>query len=409
MTMRILFLSRWYPFPYDNGSKIRIWNLLKVLRAEHEVAFVSFAAEAVPAPALAAMQALCDAVHVVPYHGFRPGSLRARLGFFSPMPRSVIDTFSPEMSAAVEEVAASWKPDLVIASQIDMLRYALAVKNVGRVLEELELAVLYEAYQHEARGAARLRKGLTWWKLDRYLRQTLPAFDLVTVVSPREQELARRVCPQRTPVQIVPNGADLTALAQVAAPPQPGTLIYSGALSFSANYDAVHYFLRDIFPLILAQAPDTRLFITGSTQGVAIDQLPQMPNVHFTGYLESVWPAVAASWVSVVPLRLGGGTRLKVIESLALGTPVVATAKGAEGLDLTAGAEIAVADTPQHFAEQVLALLRDADLRHRFSARGRHAVRRYDWAVIGRNLNGLLAGVAPRRQLQALASEQRGS
>jgi hypothetical protein len=73
------------------------------------------------------------------------------------MPRSVIDTFSPEMSAAVEEVAASWKPDLVIASQIDMLRYALAVKNVGRVLEELELAVLYEAYQHEARGAARLR------------------------------------------------------------------------------------------------------------------------------------------------------------------------------------------------------------------------------------------------------------
>lgn len=407
--MRVLFLSRWYPFPYDNGSKIRIWNLLKALRADHEVAFVSFTTESVPAPALAAMQSLCDEVRAVPYHGFRPGSLRARLGFFSPTPRSVIDTFSPEMLATVEEVATSWKPDLVIASQIDMLRYALAVNDVGRVLEELELAVPYEAYQRESRGLARLRKGLTWWKLDRYLRQTLPAFDLVTVVAPGEQELAQRISPQRTPVQIVPNGADLAALAQVGTTPQPGTLIYSGALSFSANYDAVHYFLADIFPLILAQAPDTRLLITGSTQGVAIDQLPQRPNVHFTGYLESVWPAVAGSWVSVVPLRLGGGTRLKVIESLALGTPVVATPKGAEGLGLVAGAEIAVADTPQHFAEQVLALLHDADLRHRFSACGRRAVRRYDWAVIGRNLNELLAGVAPRRQVQAFTSEQRGS
>lgn len=407
--MRLLFLSRWYPFPYDNGSKIRIWNLLKALRAEHEVAFVSFAAETVSAPALAALQTLCGDVRVVPYHGFRPGSMRARLGFFSPTPRSVIDTFSPEMLATVEEIAASWKPDLVIASQIDMLRYALAVKDVGRVLEELELAVLYEAYQHESRGVARLRKGLTWWKLDHYLRQTLPAFDLVTVVAPGEQALAQRVCPEATPVHIVPNGADLATLAQVAATPQPGTLIYSGALSYNANYDAMHYFLSDIFPLILAQAPDTRLLITGSTQGVAIDRLPQMPNVHFTGYLESVWPAVAGSWISVVPLRLGGGTRLKVIESLALGTPVVATAKGAEGLGLTAGAEIVIAGTPQDFAEQVLALLHDAELRHRLSECGRHAVRRYDWAVIGRNLNELLAGVVARRQPQARTSEQRGS
>ena len=409
MTMRILFLSRWYPFPANNGARLRILNLIKALGGEYTVALVAFADAPVTEPALAAMQALCDHVRVVPYRGFRPGSVQARLGFFSPTPRSVIDTFSPEMQAAVEQIAAAWQPDLVIASELDMLRYALAVKHVGRVLEELELAVLYEALQHASWGAARLRKGLTWWKLERYLRNTLPAFDLVTVVSPREQELAQRVCPKGMPVQVVPNGADLAALAQVGATPQPGTLIYSGALSFSANYDAVHYFLRDIFPLILAQAPDTRLFITGSTQGVALDQLPQMPNVHFTGYLESVWPAVAASWVSVVPLRLGGGTRLKVIESLALGTPVVATAKGAEGLGLTADVEIAVADTPQHFAEKVLALLHDADLRRHFSEHGRAAVQRFDWAMIGRDLNELLAGVVARRQLQALASEQRGS
>jgi glycosyltransferase involved in cell wall biosynthesis len=146
--------------------------------------------------------------------------------------------------------------------------------------------------------------------------------------------------------------------------------------------------------------------ITGSTAGVALDQLPPTPNVHFTGYLESVWPAVAGSWVSVVPLRLGGGTRLKIIESLALGTPVVATTKGAEGLGLTADVEIAIADTPQHFAETVLALLHDAERRRQFSERGRTAAQRYDWAAIGRDLNDVLAGVAARCPSRAPASAQ---
>lgn len=404
--MRILFLSRWFPHPVNNGARIRIFNLLQALRIEHAVALIAFAEEDIPQASLAAMQAICDDVRVVPYHGFRPGSVRARLGFFSPTPRSVIDTFNPEMLAVVEQVAAAWRPDFVIASEIDMLRYALAVKDAGRVLEELELAVPYDAYHSAPRGVARLRKRLTWWKLERYLRRTLPDFDLVTVVSPREQELAQRVCPPSLPVRIVPNGADLVTLRQVQATPQPGTLIYSGALSYYANYDAVHYFLAEIFPLILAQAPATRLLVTGSTAGVAFDQLPQTPNVHFTGYLESVWPAVAGSWVSIVPLRLGGGTRLKIIESLALGTPVVATTKGAEGLGLTAGVEITIADTPQLFAEKVLALLRDAERRHQFSARGRTAAQRYDWAAIGRNLNDVLAGVAARRPSRAPASAQ---
>ncbi len=404
--MRILFLSRWFPHPINNGARIRIFNLLQALCAEHAVALVAFAEEDVPQASLAAMQVLCDDVHAVPYHGFRPGSVRAGLGFLAATPRSVIDTFSPEMLATVAQVAAAWRPDLVIASQIDMLRYALAVKDAGRVLEELELAVPYDAYHSAPRGVARLRKGLTWWKLARYLRQTLPAFDLVTVVSPREQELVQRVCPPSLPVRIVPNGADVATLRQVQATPQPGTLIYSGALSYSANYDAVYYFLAEIFPLILAQAPATRLLITGSTAGVALDHLPQTPNVHFTGYLESVWPAVAESWVSVVPLRLGGGTRLKIIESLALGTPVVATPKGAEGLGLTAGVEIAIADTPQHFAETVLALLHDAERRRQFSECGRNAVQRYDWAAIGRNLNDGLAGVAPRHPSRVPATVQ---
>jgi glycosyltransferase involved in cell wall biosynthesis len=343
------------------------------------------------------MCTICAEVEVVPYRAFRANSLRARLGFFSPMPRSVIDTFSQEMQQTVEQVAAKWRPDLVVASQIDMAPYALAVQTVSRMLEELELAVLYDAYQHEQHSAARLRKGLTWWKLQHYLRRILPAFDLITVVSPREQALAHRVA-SNAPVQVLPNGADLQGMRRVQVTPQPGTLIYSGALSFYANYDAVQHFLAEIFPLILARAPSTRFLVTGSIAGVAIDQLPQYPNVEFTGYLDDVWPAVASSWVSVVPLRYGGGTRLKIIESLGLGTPVVSTAKGAEGLDLRAGVDLLIADDPRSFADATLSLLNNPAQRERLSAQGQRAVERYDWASIGRTLNALVADVVRSRQ-----------
>lgn len=388
--MRILFLSRWFPHPVNNGAKIRIFNLLKTLRAEHEVALIAFADEAIPQSSLAAMQALCDDVQVVPYRRFHPTSAKARLGFFATTPRSVIDTFSPAMHATIQDVVTRWQPEIVIASQIDMAPYALTVQNAVRVFEELELAVPADAYSR-ACGMQRVRKGLTWWKLEHYLRRTLPAFDLCTVVSACERDLAIQVCPDGPPVQIVPNGADLATLSRVQTPPTPGTLIYSGALTFSANYDAVYYFLAEIFPLILAQAPETRLLVTGSTQGVAIEQLPQCPNVHFTGYLDDIWSAVAGSWLSVVPLRLGGGTRLKVLESLALGTPVVATVKGVEGLDLRADEDVMVGADPRSFANKTLALLNDAGLRQQLSTQGRSAVTRYDWASIGRQFNALLA------------------
>ncbi|MBK8797577.1 MAG: glycosyltransferase [Anaerolineales bacterium] len=361
------------------------------MRAEHEIVLASFATESVSASSLAAMQTICDEVHVIPYRGFRADSRKARLGLFSPTPRSVIDTFSQEMFDIVSAVAATWQPELVIASQIDMARYALAVENTHRVLEELELAVPYDAYQNERHLLTRLRKGLTWWKLERYLRRTLSAFDLCTVVSVGERELVSKVCPATLPVHIVPNGADLQRMDEVHVEPEPDTLIYSGALSFYANFDAMRYFLGEIFPLILEQAPATRLLITGSIQDVAIDQLPQCQNVYFTGYLDDVWSAVAGSWASVVPLRLGGGTRLKVIESLALGTPVISTHKGVEGLSLTPNEDILLADDPHKFAEQTLLVLQNTEARQRFSQAGRRAVRHYDWSLIGQQLNCLLA------------------
>jgi glycosyltransferase involved in cell wall biosynthesis len=235
----------------------------------------------------------------------------------------------------------------------------------------------------------KLRVGLTWYKTSRYVADLLRGFDGCTVVSEREREYVKQIAPdyQPTPdahsrVRVVSNGVDLACSTDFGAL-QADTLVYSGALTYYANWEAVEFFLREVFNVIRAERPAVQLTVTGKLDGVPVDRLPNRDGTVFTGYVDDVRPIVARSWVSIVPLLTGGGTRLKILESLALGTPVVSTSKGAEGLDLVSGRDILIADEPADFADAVLRVLRDASLRETLSGNGRRAVARYDWQIIG--------------------------
>jgi glycosyltransferase involved in cell wall biosynthesis len=383
--MRVLFLSRWFPFPPDNGSRLRVFNLLGSLAARHEIELISFASEPPTAAQVDTLRAFCRRVDTVIYRPFQPRRWQALLGFVSPKPRSVIDTHSPELQALTVRAARESKPDLVIASQIDMAPYALAAPGVPRIFEEVELTGPYENYVRRRSPLRRLRHGLGWWKTARYAASILRAFQGCTVVSEAEREQVWRVLPGYDPVAVIPNGVDVARLTSVFGEPQADTLIYSGALTYHANFDAMAFFLREVFPRIRAERPSARIAITGKLKGVPLDRLPRPEGVVFTGYLDDIRPAVAQSWVSVAPLRQGGGTRLKILEALALGTPVVATPKGAEGLDLTPGRDLLIADDPAEFAAAVVRVLRDPELRAALSRNGRQAVEvKYDWQTIGR-------------------------
>lgn len=387
--MQILYLARWFPFPADNGAKLRTLALLKALAATHDVALVAFVEAEPTATQLADARALCADVTTIPYAHFAPQSRKARLAYFSAQPRSVVSTWNPHFAAAVDDAIVRRKPQVVIAGQIDMVPYAQKVQGIPRVLEELELGLRLAP----AAGANRsLRNALSLWKLGRYVRSFLPDFALVTVVSPGEQALVRKLTPAyKGRMAVVPNGVSLQPQA-VAVPPVPDTLLFPGAVTYSANLDAVRYFAHEILPLIQAQRPTVVLRVTGRTAGVALGDLPQ--RVEFTGYLDSVEPLLRASWAEVVPLREGGGTRLKVLEALALGTPVVSTTKGADGLDLTPGRDLLLADDPAHFAAETLRLLGDPALRATLAENGRAAVARYDWAQIGPRFTALVEAVA---------------
>lgn len=387
--MRVLLLSRWFPYPPDNGAKIRIFNLIKALGSTYELDFVTFRdpSELVSENQLDELGRVCHRITVVPYTTYRPDSLKARLAYFSPVPRFLVAVESAEMKACLAKIAEGSNYDIVIASQVDMVPYGARFPARLRIAEEMQLAEYHDAYIKAESVALRARAALTWWKMSRYVAIMMNHFNGVTVVSPSEEKLLASVINPMANIAVIPNGVDVVLTQGDFGVVEPDSLVYSGALTFDANFDAVAYFLRAIFPIILARRPNVHLYVTGKNDPDIISRLPQSLNVTFTGYLADVRPRIAQSWVNIVPLRIGGGTRLKILESLALGTPVVSTSKGAEGLDLADGVDLLIADEPEVFASQVLRLLDNPALRSQLSSQGRVTVAtRYDWREIGHKL-----------------------
>jgi glycosyltransferase involved in cell wall biosynthesis len=285
--------------------------------------------------------------------------------------------------------------DVVVASQLGMVPYAVELTRVPAILEEVELSVFKDAMRGPRSAAKRLRASLTWLKLGAYLRRILPRFAACTVVSDLERANLRAVAPGYDSIHVIPNVVDVAQYARAHGPACPNTLVFAGALTYHANYDGARHFLADVYPTILGAVPDLRLRITGATTGVNLTSLPRHPGVECTGYVEDIRPIVSRSWVSVVPLRQGGGTRIKVLESMALGTPVVSTSKGVEGLEVTDGENVLLADPPAEFARRVVDLLRSPQLHARLGTAGRRLVEeKYDVRVMGQQLHALVESIA---------------
>jgi len=299
------------------------------------------------------------------------------------------------MSDLVRREVETGSFDVVLGSQLESVPYLEGLPPVIRVFEEVELTVLRDRFCRETNLWRRMRYGLMWHKLARYVRKVLNDIDGCTVVSEQERDLVASITSRPMSMMVVvPNGVDLEANTGAFGKPVPGTLIYSGALTYDANFDAMGFFLKDILPLVREQRSDVTLRITGRYDGVPVERLPLGTGVELTGYLDDIRPAVAQSWVCVVPLRIGGGTRLKILEAMSLGTPVVSTSKGAEGLEVEHGRNVLIADEPQDFARCVLDLLQDERLRSRLATNGRRLVEaRYSWEQSAHHLEQLLCRV----------------
>jgi polysaccharide biosynthesis protein PslH len=396
--MKILFLSTWFPYPPDQGCKIRAYHLLKALAERHETVLVSFQDTHIEPAWKKHLEMLCSRVEIVSRDPFAATKAQRVWGWLSPRPSAVVATYSPEMAERVTKIEADWHPDRIVALTFVAAPYALPTSNTpdraARIVDVdyLMAPVLREAYQQATGSIARTRRWLAWWKFRRYEEWLFSQFDLSLASAEHDrQELHKCLGARRQQVGIVANGVDTIYNQPGIAKPEPKTIVFSGALTYSANYEAMEYFLKQVWPLVLKHTPEVRLRITGKTEGVSLDRLPIDDHVLLTGYLDDIRPTVAASWVCIVPILSGGGTRLKILEAMALGTPVISTSKGMEGIDATDGQHLLIADTPERFAELTMRLLREPELRSIISSNARRLVQdRYEWSSIRQHVCSLV-------------------
>jgi len=388
-TPRVLFVTEKYPWPLDDGGQIRTFQVLRALAGEARVTLLSTGPQ--QSGALEPLRALGIEVVLVPPHR-RAWKLPFELAraLFTRRPHPLPKNFSQAMLAEIRRHIASGSVDVLHLNHLDAAQYLEYLQlEPGRTRTTIDTHNLLSGlYGHLVAAAGNpLSKAFTWlqWtRMVRYEPALLRRAEHVLVCSEKEREALAVLGVER--VRVVPNGVDTSYFAPLATPPENRLgaleLVFTGGMDYLPNEDGARWFLERIFPLVVRGRPDARITFVGKNPSSALRAFAREGQIVFTGRVEDVRPFVQRAQVFVVPLRIGGGTRLKLLEALATGVPLVSTRVGAEGLDFSADEHLLLADEPQDFANAVLALANDKPRAARLAASGRARVlERYDWTV----------------------------
>jgi len=386
---RILFVTSRLPFPPREGHQLRSWHLLRALASRHEVILLSFLRRDDDASAIASMPVSLAGVETFPIDSERSRlALLAALlrGSFGAEPFVAAKYASQAMRARIAALAGT--VDAVHFDMLPLMRYADAVPA--------SVPVVYNAHNVEHQ-LLDTRMRIHPNRLARlFLRRQLPllrAFErdacrrarLVLACSGTDAQLLRPLAPG-VRVAIVPNGVDLEANVPARAPGSRARLVFVGQMGWFPNRDGVEWFLRDVFPRILIMRPDAEFMLVGKHDDLHIPA-DVASHVTLAGFVPDLRPAVHSASVYVVPLRAGSGTRLKVLEAMALGKAIVTTTIGSEGIVLRHGQSALYADDAAGFADAVVSLLESPALRERLAGAARScAERHYGWQSIGSDL-----------------------
>jgi glycosyltransferase involved in cell wall biosynthesis len=397
--MRVLLLTQVLPYPLDAGPKVRAYYVLRYLARSHAVTLVSFVRPTDTPAAVAHLAQFCQAVHTLPMprSQIRDGVYLMK-SLVSGQPFLIARDCVPEMGALLDRLLAEAVYDVVHADQLWMAQYALRACKI-RGQSDAPLLVLdqhnavYNIPARMAQGEANpLKRALLLLeahKMARYEIETCQRFDRVVWVTEEDyaavQERASAMGREAPNSAVIPICVDPDATDAVRRKPDARRITFLGGLHYPPNAQGILWFAEEVFPAVLAQAPDAVLTVIGKDPPKAlVDGRLPVPgrNLEVTGYVGDLEPYLAETAVFVVPLLAGGGMRVKILDAWAWGLPVVSTSIGAEGLEVREGENILLADTPLESARAVARVMKDVELARQLADSGRCWVEeRYDWRI----------------------------
>lgn len=409
--MKTLIISPYSPYPVVFGGAIRVYHVIKMFAALSEVTLVSYVSGSDIEGVAEHLRTICKNVHLIPgppTEVKQKWLLQAR-GTFGLRTFQYYAMYSHAMQQVIDRVLQAEQFDCIVFEQSQMAYFNVQQPGAMRIvdLHNIEYELLERRVPVQKNPAKRAALALEAFKFRRDEKRIYREADLIFTPSERERNTLREL-PGVRRVEALPNSIDTTFFAPRTHEPAGNEIIFVGTTHVDANRDGVNYFVNEIFPLIEARVPDIKLWIVGGNPPPEIRAYDQRPNITVTGFVDDVRTYMARAQAMIVPLRAGGGTRLKILESLSYGVPTVSTSIGAEGIDIAHNHDILLADDTQQFADEVVRLLSDAELRQRLSLNGRQLVeQRYSWQAVGRSLRSFLRDVPAAKPHETISTVTR--
>jgi glycosyltransferase involved in cell wall biosynthesis len=389
--MKILLLTQVLPYPPDSGPKIKTWNVLKYLAQKHEVTLVSFV-RGDQSQDIQFLEPYCKAIYTTPMkRGILRDSAFLALSLIKNQPFIILRDDRKPMRELVDRLSDQEQFDIVHADQLNMAQYAHRVSRARKILDAHNaLWLLYKRlWQTMPPGPKKWLLKRDWNLMKAYEGLICREFFHVLAVSEEDKSALEEAAGVPLNLTIIPIAVDTEQINFIQRRSDANDILHIGTMFWPPNVDGVLWFLREVLPLIYDEQPKLRVNIIGANPPAEIVAFEKSTyGVYVTGYVEDPMPYYLRTGVMVVPLRAGGGMRVKILNALAQGLPIVTTTIGCEGIDVESGQHLLVADTAESFAQATLLLLNDRKFAQELGRNGRALIQtKYDYRVACQTLD----------------------
>jgi len=400
--VKVLWVKAGKLLPVDTGGKIRSYNLLRFLARSHEVTLLSYYGGKRDVDYEAAIKKELPGAETIYTAAPDSNAIQRGLDYLYRLPRPAPYAVSKFTDSRVRATVSQWlaeqRFDVAVCdflSASDNFPDTMATPCV-LFQHNVESSLWHRMASTEAHPIKKLSFNIEYGKMARYERAALKKFQHVIAVSDHDKQQMLEMDPT-SKITVVPTGVD-TQKFKVAPPSSvnPPRIVFTGSMDWEPNVDAVDYFCAQIWPRIRREYPDAVFQIVGRNPFPKVQKLAS-DSVHVTGTVPSVSAYLEKASVVIVPLRIGGGTRLKIFEAMAMGKAMVSTSIGAEGLDVHSGRDLLLADDATAFADSILLLLRDANVRRSLEQAAVQLAAQYDWSRVVLQFADVLRQVTAER------------
>ena len=386
--MKVLWVKAGGLVPPDTGGKIRSYSILRELARQHSVTFFSFYA-AHDNDAHSELERIFAQVVCVPLRLPAPKSASEIFEYgvrlFSADPYGITKYCRPAVRRRLHNLLQELEYDVILCDFVAAAGVIPWNSHIPKVLftHNVEAMIWRRHYEVAANPVWKAISLREWRKMEAAELRYLRLADRVLTVSETDRE-AFATFLEPAKLTVIPTGVDLEYFLPMEVPETPNSLVFTGSMDWLPNEDGILYFADAILPLIRKKCPEISLEVVGRNPSRKLQALVEADkSIRLTGWVEDIRPFLARGSVCIVPLRIGGGTRLKIFEAMAMGKAIVSTSVGAEGLPVQSGENIILADAPAHFANSVISLLRDEQQRRRLGNAARSLVQeKYSWSKV---------------------------